>query len=52
MSAELCDGKKIYRKRDAQQMRNARKRDGVILRIYPCAECGGWHLTHKLDDHR
>jgi hypothetical protein len=47
-ASKSCDGKRCYTKRDAQTMRNAKKREGKLLRIYPCKECGGWHLTHKL----
>lgn len=50
---EYCkQGKKFkvkYDKRGAVTAKNARMhQDHVRLRIYPCPNCGGWHLTHKI----
>ena len=45
-------GKRTYSKRDALRVRNLRLRRGprrhrpAFLRIYFCAACQGWHLTH------
>jgi hypothetical protein len=43
---DLCH-KKQYRKREAQEARNAALYRGAILRIYPCNLCNTWHLTKK-----
>lgn len=35
---------------DARHMVEKRARNrGVLMRVYQCSECGGWHLTHILD---
>ena len=48
-----CGKKHSYTKRAALTVRNARMRGSRFshkrpdfLRIYSCAACGGWHLTH------
>ena len=36
---------------DARRMVEKRARNrGVLMRAYQCPECGGWHLTHILDE--
>lgn len=47
---EYCNGKNRYDKRGAQTVINKRRReDHERLRMYYCDECGGWHITHKVD---
>lgn len=47
----LCFGKKIYDKKSAQTVKNQRLKGGngrgkyTNLRIYPCNQCFGWHLS-------
>lgn len=43
-----CEHKKRYRtSRDAEQVRARQQASAaVVLRIYPCDDCGWWHLTH------
>lgn len=51
---ETCrTGKKRYpSKRDASRAKNARLRSfrnrPAYLRAYPCPDCQGWHLTHRV----
>lgn len=45
-----CDAhqKNGYDKRGAETVRNKRwNEDREVLRIYPCPECGLWHVTSK-----
>ncbi len=47
--AEYCNGKRTYDKKGAQTAQNARyKQDHIELRIYPCPDCHGWHLTKQV----
>lgn len=46
-------GKQVYDKRGARTVVNKRwKEDHVRLREYQCSDCGGWHVTHLVDDDR
>jgi hypothetical protein len=38
--------KVIYTKKEAQEAKNRRRKNHVLLRIYPCPEGNHWHLTH------
>jgi len=44
---KLWCNKRKYRKKEAQNMRNLRRGDGHLLRIYRCEICNFWHLTGK-----
>ncbi|MGD0778767.1 MAG: hypothetical protein ABSC05_38810 [Candidatus Solibacter sp.] len=46
--ADGC-GKRTYRKRDAQTVRNRLMKKGAVLRIYQCPKCNFWHLTHDVE---
>lgn len=49
LPVRYCRGKACYDKRQAQTAANSRFReDHVRLRLYPCPDCGYWHLTKKL----
>ena len=42
-------GKQVYDKKSALTVVNLRRENGARLRAYPCMECNGWHVTHKVD---
>ncbi len=42
-------GKQVYDKKGALTVVNRRRENGAKLRAYPCMECNGWHVTHKVD---
>ena len=46
-----CNNKKQYTKKDAETIKNLRRKEGVLLRIYPCPFGNHFHLTKK-DAHR
>jgi len=44
---KYCHGKVIYDKKTAITAANKRFEENHIkLRVYPCPDCGHWHLTH------
>jgi len=49
MEENLCSGKKVYTKKEAQTVLNflQGRGNGKNLRIYQCPYCDFWHLTHK-----
>jgi len=48
MDRDYCNGKPVYDKKSAVTARNKRwKEDHIKLRIYPCFQCNGWHLTSQ-----
>lgn len=44
-------GKQVYDKKCALTVVNRRRKNGARLRAYPCMECNGWHVTHKMDEY-
>ena len=43
----LCDNKRKYTKKEAEEQLNYRLQEGAerTLRIYECPDCNWWHLT-------
>lgn len=44
----ICEQKNKYSKETAEKVcSHLREKTGQKLKIYKCAVCGAWHLTHK-----